>query len=259
MKHKILISIFSLFLLLSFGSVEQILACMCVEYTPQQVYNFADLVFVGKPIDDFAKLEKQPNGNYYVASSFTITTFEVKESFWGINKGEIVKVNSGFLGYCGFGVRFFSEVDYLIYAIKHKDGSYTTRSCYRTSCINCKPYNTEKDLEFLRNVLPQRKTATFSGRVMPTISMEDQLFLDDIPFTDVKIKIKDLNDNQKVFFTKSNDKGIFSIELPEGHYQAEVEIPKGRQLSKLAKEKIESIKLRKGGEVNLFIDLEKVK
>jgi hypothetical protein len=270
MKHKILITLFSLGLMLSLGSFEGVLACICKEYKAQEVYNFADVVFIGKVVEGATEFKKREEGSYYPISA-GITTFEVTEPFLGTQTGERVKIDGGAFGYCSFSVMFLEENEYVIYAAKNKDNTFVTSTCLRSKeTVVPKIYppskrlsdslqnNLKKDLQFLREELPKRKTATLTGKVMPTNDYDDKLYIDEIPFENVKITIKDLDNTRRIFFTKSDEKGNFIIELPEGKYKVEIETPKGRKLTKWAKEKLESIKLRTGGELSLYIDLEKV-
>lgn len=258
MKRKILIAVFSLVLLLSFGSVERVWACKCVDYKPQEVYNFSDVVFIGKVIEGLTKLKGKEN-SYYVSSE--LTTFEVTEAFAGVQKGEKVKVDGGnIFGYCPFPVLFFTNNEYVVYAQRNEKNIYETNNCLRSKMTDVSTNEQREyqgyfrkeimeDIDFLRETLPLKKNALLKGRV--GLTTDDALI--------VKIIIKDKNFPQKTFTTKSNDQGNFSIELPEGEYKLEIKIPKGRKLTKWAKEKLESIKLRTGGEVNLYIDLEKIK
>ncbi|MBX7172494.1 MAG: hypothetical protein K1X72_16115 [Pyrinomonadaceae bacterium] len=258
MKHKILISIFSIFLIISFGNVEQVRGCSCVDYTPQEVYNLADIVFIGKAVEGLIEIKEGEN-QYMNTSEFQ--TFEVTEAFSGVKKGEIIKVDGGEFGYCSFSIPFFKNNEYVIYARKNeKKNIYETNYCLRSKMTDVATNGMKEfenflhkklmeDIDFLREALPLKKNALLIGRVGQTT--------DDASIA--KISINDKNFPKRTYFTKSNDQGNFSIELPEGEYRVEVETPKGKKLTKWSKEKLKSIKLRRGGEMKLFIDLEKVK
>lgn len=260
MKHKILIPIFSFVLLLSFGSVGKVWACSCKEYKSQQVYNLADIVFIGKVIEGFTEIKGEKD--HYFSSS-EIPTFEVTEAFVGVQKGERVKVDGGNLSsYCSFSIPLFADNEYVIYARKNKENIYETNYCLRSKMTDAstnehREYQSffgkelKEDLDFLREILPLKRNAILRGRVVQNVY--------EASVANVKIIIKNKNIPQKAIFTKSDSDGNFTLDLPEGEYKVEVETPKGKKLTKWTKEMLESIKLRRGGEMKLFIDLEKIK
>lgn len=260
MKQKILTLLFTLILIVSSGSVERVLACSCAKYEPQEVYNSADIVFIGKAIDGLAKVKGEKD--HYFSSS-EISTFEVSEAFVGVKKGEKIRVDGGsFVNSCQFSIPFFTNNEYLIYASKDETNVYVTNYCRRSKMTDASG-NEQKDfedflrrelmedLEFLREELPLKRSGKLSGRIMQN-DYESS-------FANVKLKIRNNNDPQKVIFVKSDNDGDFSVELPEGEYRVELDAPKRKKLTESTIEELKSIRLRRGGAMKIFIDLEEVK
>ncbi len=234
---KIKFIIFACLIGFFFANVGQIVACSCVKYKPQEVYNLADIVFIGRVIEGLTKVKEEKN--HYSAVS-DITTFEVTEAFVGVQKGEKVKFAFGDSGYCSFSIPFFTNYEYVIYAQKNeKKNLYETNYCLRSKMTDVsineqREYEgflrseLKEDLQFLRQLLPLKTKVTLRGRVVQKV-YENSI-------ANVKITIKDKNNPQKVIFTKSDEDGNFILDLPEGEYKVEVEVPKDRILTKWTKE-----------------------
>jgi len=117
LKRNISLSLLSLFLTLSLGSVERVLACSCVPTSPCQNYQNADVVFFGKAVE-----MKQLSNNDYQ------THFEVAEEFKNAKKEKRIKISSNSNeGICGY--QFELNQTYLVFAKLGKKG-YWTGSCY---------------------------------------------------------------------------------------------------------------------------------
>lgn len=218
MKHKILISLFALFLMLSLGSFERVLACSLNADLPSvcEMFGKARAVFVGKIIS-IKELKKENT-----SSDFEVV-FQIQEEFVGVKNSTRVSV---FLfgaspEYCGFE----KGKVYLVYA--HKGDKFSIDAGTRTRPIA----EAEEDLEFLRN-LPDRKSGV---RIYGTVKQLIKSSLENDnsqPLSGAKVKIENSDNKEQVFRAKTDANGNYKlVSLPAGSYVVSLDVADKRFVS----------------------------
>lgn len=228
MKHKILIAIFSLCLLLSFGSIERVLGCSCRAGEVCSNYNFASAVFVGKIVEVKGNALK-PNENNYVSGE---VTFEVEEGFVGAKKGDRLKTVSATTT-AGCGYVFSTGKTYMIFGFPLLDSQkaklgqngFWTTICSRTTEIK----NASEQLKFLRNLSEKDVGGKIFGKVYGMEWNRNHDLLE-IPFANVAVRIRETKSNLLDKILKTDAKGEFALEVPAGFYQVTAKLPKGFQI-----------------------------
>lgn len=253
MKRKILISIFSLVLMLSFGSVEQVLACSCVPSAPCQNYDRADVVFVGKVVG--SKFQRTVNDyDYSENANSSVPTepkkvtydvgevyFQVEEAFQGAEKDSKVTIfsNTGG-GDCGFGFR--RGESYVVFASKENSNSDSGISSlthggsmqqlkpnanrlWTTLCSGTRDIKGgEETLDYLRNLPKDGLGGMIIGRIDESIKDYSDENLTGKPMVDTKIKAQQVDGEKKIFYGTSNKNGYFEIKVPVGKYLVSPEL-----------------------------------
>lgn len=211
MKNKIHITLFSLFLLLSFGSVEQVFACSCGFSSSCQKYNSADVVFVGKVI----AIKKIVEDVYSV-------TFEISETFKGTNINEKINIlsiqNDG--GGCGY--RFEQDKTYLVFAgnskgLKDISGLWTSQ-CSGNQLIKY----ADISIDFLYKFKAFSSEQVIFGNLQDFSIGENRI----LPIEGIKIKAQSTKNKLRTFYGTTNKYGNFDINLPFGTYSVSPELPK---------------------------------
>ncbi len=206
MKNKLTILIFTLFLMLSFGSVKQVLACSPSPYTPPicEMYGKSGAVFIGKIIN--IKEIKQEN----VSSNYEIT-FQVQENFVGVEtNSKVTVILSGSTPefYC-----FRKGENYLVYA-SGKDKKFSIDAGTRTRHIK----DAGEDLEFIRQLSKQKDGVKISGNV--NLIVKSSLEKDNTqPFSGAILIAKKSDDKNLSFQTLTDINGHYEFnDLPAGSY-----------------------------------------
>ncbi|MGI8545458.1 MAG: hypothetical protein ACR2MD_18535 [Aridibacter sp.] len=167
MKNKISIFIFALFLMLSFGSVEQILACVCAETELWCQFSYGvDEVFVGKIIkkETFSKEVEIPENKTPITIEINQHKVAVNKTFTKIkNNSEIILVNDGTT--CDFDFKI--DETYLIWAYRTDDGKLTTNICSPTKLLK----NAKAELKFLENVDKNQEPLRICGTAFDKASV----------------------------------------------------------------------------------------
>jgi hypothetical protein len=206
MKHKFIIFLFSLFLTLSLGSFERVLACFSNPNLPSVcgMYGMAKAVFVGKIID----IKEQRKENAY--SEFEII-FQVQEDFLGVKKSTRVSVLfSDSLEYCDFE----KGKTYLVYAYKG-DRGFSIDVGTRTRLIT----EADEDLAFLRNLTRIKSGSKIYGTVEQVVksSLENNAKQ---PIQGLKLKLEQLDGTRKIFGVITDIDGKYEIAgIPGGKYK----------------------------------------
>ncbi len=264
MKNKISIFIFALFLMLSFGSVEQIYACSCLQTKSCQAYNNADTIFVGKVIgskeqktvEDYsensdASLQTKPKTITYDVGEIY---FEVQESFLGNEKGSRITIFSGTDGGdCGFW--FKRGETYLVYAQKENSDSPSsvlgftdggsdknlepqadrlwTSICSHTALIT----QAKEDLAYLRDLSINKNKSIIFGDVSEVLNYrEDE---ETKPFAKIPLKFQLTGEEGSIFETVTSKSGKYEIKLPSGSYRVIPIFPDYAQMRELGSDRTE--------------------
>ncbi len=194
--------------MLSFGSVEQILACTCGKSRTCERYNFASAVFIGKAIN----IEKESIGGFKTES----TIFEIKESFLGKNSPKIkVRNKSGF----SCDVEFEKGRTYLIFAGGDQENGFGTGFCSGNLPIE---YADEEILN-LRNLIASDKIGTLSGTILEELVADDRDSRK--PISDIRVNAREIS-NRKLYSGFSNAEGRYEIPVPAGKYKIDLTLPK---------------------------------
>ncbi len=218
MKTKLSILVSALFLVISFGCIEQVLACSPSPYSPPvcEMYGKSDTVFIGTILD--IKEIKKVN----VSSDFEIT-FLVEENFLGVVKNSIVTVilwGATPENYC-----FKKGEDYLVYA-RGKDKKFTIDAGTRTRHIN----EASEDLEFLRKLPKQKGGVRVYGNVR--LQVKSSLEKDNKePFYGAIVVATSLKNKKTSFQTTTNTNGYYEFtNLPPESYRISVKFKEKHKL-----------------------------
>lgn len=209
MNHKFSTLIFTLFLIISFGSIEKVLACSCYRNMPCQSYQKADISFFGKVIE-----KKDVGNNVYK------TTFKVYEGYKNIKSGKKVKIYSGkYGGTCGYNFEF--EKDYIVFARKSsKRNGFWTGACYGNRRSD---YAESYLSKYLKDVSKNGISSMISGIIWE----KKNDFDDSFPLNTIKIKAQNINNRNQIFYGKPDKNGYFQIKVTAGKYLVNPEVPKG--------------------------------
>lgn len=212
MKNKISIPIFSLLLMLSFGSVEQILACSPnTNATPIcEMYGKSGGVFVGK-IVSIKEVKKKNVGIIYDI------TFHVQETFVGAEKDSDVAV---FLSGSTPEVRRLRMYEsYLVYGSGYgKRKRFSIDSGTRTKHI-CEA---DEDLEYLRQLSKKKDGINISGKI--NLKTRSSLEKDNTqPFSGAILTVKKTDEKNLSFQAVTDLNGNYEfIGLPPGSYKISI-------------------------------------
>lgn len=207
MKQKISILIFALFLVLSFGSVEQVLACSCLWESPCQKYDSADLIFVGKVVE----IQKEAENAYSVY-------VKVSEAFKGVKFGDKAKVLSMQNAYGSCGYKFDMNTEYLVFAQNRNSNTgvkgFWSAQCSGNRKIEKSAGETLDDtLEILRR-LNEVDESSIVGRIQGFSKNSKRLE----SLKDIKIKAERIGKGKQIFFGTTNYYGEYFIKVPIGRY-----------------------------------------
>ena len=129
------------------------LSCSCIEMTPEEAFEKASVVFIGKVIakgDNAIEIEYENNGTYgtYVSlATKRIYLFKISKYFKGIQSHKYnnlpIAITTGVGGGdCGYD--FVDGREYLVYAYK-EGNKFITSICSRTAEKN----SANEDISFL--------------------------------------------------------------------------------------------------------------
>lgn len=157
MKNKLSIFIFALFLMLSFGSVEQVLACWCRSQPICVLANNASAIFTGKVLK-ITNNENLPDGEISFSPKQTIL-FQIKENFSGEKYPETIEIQTGGEWDCDY-FSFKQDSEYLVFAYKTEQG-FHTGLCGGTKWIS----KAGEDIEYLRKLPNGNENGKIMGSV----------------------------------------------------------------------------------------------
>lgn len=227
--------------MLSFGSVEQILACTCVKTSTCERYGSFDEIFIGKAIGIINEKEKAKlNGNddSYEKES---TVFEISKTIQGKEKKEIKVLNSTDFG-CG--TSFEKGQIYLVFANGDEQRGFGTSMCAGNLLLS----EADKDLKEL-DKLKETKGGTFIGRVVKRLQYTDKDFE---PMSNVKIQIQDIENETKIIETVTDKKGDYYILVPKGKYKITPVIPTHTNFERFSLSGKDILEIEKGCVVQRF-------
>jgi hypothetical protein len=207
MKRNVLISVFSLALILSLGGFELVVACASNPYTPPvcEMYGKSKAVFVGK-VTGITELKKE-NTN----SDFRID-FQVREAFLGVKDLTRVSVvlSGARIEYCGFETGKI----FLVYAYKGSNG-FSIDAGTRTRPIT----EAGEDLEFLRNLSKVKKGVRIYGTIMQAVksSLEED---NKDPVRGMQLRLENINEKSRIFYGATDEDGNYELKgIPGGKYK----------------------------------------
>lgn len=219
MKHKIYLFFCSLVLVLSSGSFEQALACLCASGEELcSSYNSADVVFIGKVIE-IKKATRKINlpDNQTINVIADEYKFVASRIFSGTtNNSELILVSEG--TNCDF--YFEQGKDYLVFAYRNESGKLGASICTPTKLVE----EAKKELFFLQNTISKTKSGIIRGSIFNS-SLEKSL-------PKISIDIQDILFPNKTFKFQTNSEGIFESELPAGKYKVKPHFPEAVEIDK---------------------------
>ena len=220
MKQKFSIFMFALFLMLSFGSVEQILACSCLRSAPCQNFDRADVVFVGKVVgskhqitekkyDD--KEDKLKPVTYDVGEIY----FEVTKAFSGTAIGSRLTIHSEISG-ATYGYAFERGKSYVVFASKSES---KVKELWTGLCSGTKEVSEAKaTLDYLQNLPKDGSGGMILGRIDESIKDYSEGRFKSKPMPDIEIKAQQIDGDHRVFYGTTNKDGYYEIKVPTGNY-----------------------------------------
>lgn len=203
MKHKILISLFAVILMLSFGSIERVLAD---ESELCYLLGSADSVFVGEI--------SQTDATKFV--------FNVREDLVGVKKDETYSIEKG-IGYCD---DLQSGKSYLIFA-------QSNTSVYRNNikipvkeCLKAKELkDSTEDLQILRNLVSQSNGVTIAGNINQQTT-NGLFFKPEKNLNNIKIRVSKADNQEVVAETTTDIKGNYQFKnITVGNYEIKPILP----------------------------------
>jgi hypothetical protein len=235
MKHKILITLFSLGLMLSLGSVERVLGCSCAEERPVcEAFGGTDVVFVGKVIGG----KQKTFTNDGVSETWTIGEihFQVEEGFLGVQKGNQITIRSGTGGGdCGYW--FKSGETYLVYSWGDAKKGFFTNICTRTRPI----IDAKEDLISLRGLASKNLGAKLSGEIREEIGLDDYTLQNTKPSKGINILLHPTLGKGKVYKAKTDADGKFEISgIPAGKFKVTVLLSQNKKLNRWSRTELKS-------------------
>jgi len=227
MKRKFILFLFSLFLMLSLGSVEQVIACTCGRTSTCERYNFAGAVFIGKAI----AIEKEMSETFKTES----TVFEIKESFSGESK-QLIKVRnkSGF----SCDVEFEQGKTYLVFARGDKESGFGTGFCSGNLPIEY----ADEELSNLRKLIDSSEIGKLSGTILEKLEKRNK---DEnrVPVPNIQVNAREINTG-KTYKTFSDKAGRYEISVPAGNYKINLTVPEYAKLEYFDETEIFKVKKR---------------
>lgn len=204
MNHKYFIFLFVFVLMLSLGIFERVFSCSCVKKTPCNIFEKADVVFVGKVVE-IRKEGELAFGVY----------FEVSEAFKGVKIGAKVKIMSVQNDGGGCGYRFENDEVSLVYG-RNSVGPAEIKGLWTYQCSGNKPLEyAEESINFLRSFLSESSETVVVGNIEDISSgYINQTF----PLENIKIKAQRIGNKKQVFYGTTDKEGFYEIKVPIGTY-----------------------------------------
>lgn len=211
MKRKLSLFVFSFALILSLGSIEQILACSCVaNISTCQRYSSSALIFIGKAID---VVKDAAGGETYGNKESTV--FEVEEMFLGAGKKQFtVKNKSG----SSCDISFEHGKTYLIFADGDEKTGFDTGYCSGNKLIS----GAGEMLDELRDLPKAGSGGKLYGQVTESLKKRDEQY---VPMPGVKIKIQEVGGKRKIYNVVTDKEGKYELIVPQGKYRILPTIP----------------------------------
>jgi hypothetical protein len=241
MKNKISIILFTLFLMLSFGSVERVLACGCIESSICELYGSYEEVFVGKAVEIIREKRKTDKDGNVISSRKESTVFEISKTIQGKEKKEITVVN-----HRGFscGTSFEKGKSYLVFAAGDEQEGFGTSMCSGNLPLS-EASKALKELEKLKQI---KTGGNFIGSVAKRFQSTDKDF---VPMPNIKIQIRNVEKESEIFEGSTDEKGKYSIFVPKGKYEITPIIPKYANFKRIRHSK-EILKIERGCVLQYF-------
>ncbi len=215
MKNKASILIFSMLLMLSFGSLEQVAACWCATRSVCERTNNANSIFVGKVLKATKINVADDNELHYTGRKRIL--LQIKESFSSETNKSTIEIETGGKWDCDY-FGFKKNKSYLVFAYKYGKTLHTGR------CGGTKPMKTaRKDLKYLRALPDGNQNGKIFGEITQigfdsTLKRYDSFWSAGIPF------LLSGNGISRNFVTNSRGEFEFS-NLKAGAYQLKVFMP----------------------------------
>ncbi len=236
MRKSLLLSLFILI-----AGAAEIFACSCAPSAPCQSFGRADVVFVGKVVGSrIQRTEKEYKDFLSEPKEVTYDVgeiyFEVIEGFKGTEKGARMPINSS-TGGGDCGQWFLRGETYVVFATK--EGSNTssgisnltyggnaeierksdperlwTNICSGNRHIG----SSDEALQYLRNLPKPGDGGLVVGTIFESIKDYSEERLTGKPMSGARIRAKSSSQDGKEFFGTSDEKGRFSVSVPEGKY-----------------------------------------
>jgi len=215
MKRKFTLFLFSLFLTLSLGSVERVLACSCVlNISPCQRYGSSDAIFIGKAIDVKKEKAKDENGKELNFENES-TIFEVEEVLLGTKKKQVaVRNKSG----TSCDTYFAQGETYLVFANGDDKKGYGTGYCSGNTLLS----ESQELLTDLRNLPPINTGGKLYGNISESLKKRSEEF---VLMPGVNIKIQEIGGKRKIYKAVSDGEGNYELIVPQGKYKVIPTIP----------------------------------
>jgi hypothetical protein len=199
MKEKFSILIFTLFLMLLFGSFEQTFACSCFWESPCQKYADAEIVFAGKVVE----IKPKEENLYFVV-------FELSEAFKGlkdINRVEILSSQNGG-GDCSF--RFELNEEYLIHSKRNREGYFYSHLCMGIQTLKY----ADESITIYRSFTDPDNQPFIFGKIRDVSEKYKRLE----SLKDIRIQAQETGRRKRIFYGTTNENGFFQIKVPSGRY-----------------------------------------
>jgi len=210
--------------LLGFGS--SVLACMCGKASTCELFNSADVSFVGKAV----RVEKDDSGTF--KKEFTV--FEIMESFIG-ERTETIRIQnrSGF----SCDISFELGETFLIFARGNTSEGFGTGFCSGNLPVQ---FATAEIAE-LRKLSGAKGLGKLQGTVLKETSQNRD---DRLPMSGIRLNVVEIDTGRK-YEASTNEKGRFELAAPPGKYKVSPAVPRGYLMSSSFEE--ESKEIRSGG------------
>lgn len=209
LSSKLLFAFFAIFL---FGAGSSVFACMCGKASTCELFNFADVSFVGKAI----RIEKDESGSF--KKEFTI--FEMKEVFIG-EKVETIRIQNK----TGFSCDTSFELGetYLVFARGSKSEGFGTGFCSGNRPLQI----AAAEIYEMRKLSGSKGGGKLQGIVLKELSQNRD---DRIPMGGVRMEVSDLASGRK-YEVRTNENGRFELAAPPGQYKVSPVVPSGYVMS----------------------------
>lgn len=210
-------------------AVQPVQATICGKATVCELFNYADIIFVGKAVE---KTEKQ-DGHFKKES----TLFEVSESIVGSNVPKrLLETASGFSNDTGFQI----GESYLIFGAGNEREGFMTRQCFGNLHLSV----AKKEIEELRS-LKNTKDSLLFGTVYEQFDSPGTYEVRK-PFPGLKLNIHELNRDKTSTITSDSD-GKYNVRVQPGEFRITPVVPSLIKWHTYEEEAAEVIKLKPGG------------